>query len=87
MTDISALPFGRVNVILCGDFHQFPPVVGGKRTALYYPTANNDHELSNVGRQIYEQFLTVVILSDQVRVTDPSWLDFLHHLRRGMVQA
>jgi len=75
-----------VNVILCGDFHQFPPVVGGKRAALWYPLSSQDNEVANIGKQIYDQFRTVVILKDQVRVTDPIWHDFLQHLRRGMVQ-
>ncbi len=34
MTDRS---FGGVNVILAGDFHQFPPVACGARQALYHP--------------------------------------------------
>ena len=30
-------PWGGVNVILCGDFHQFKPVVQKKSTPLYWP--------------------------------------------------
>jgi hypothetical protein len=62
-----------------GDFHQFPPVVAGKTAALYYPIRNDDADINKIGRLIYEQF-TVVILREQVRVTDPVWLDFLRHL-------
>jgi len=74
-------PFGGVNVILCGDFHQFPPVAGKKRCPLYYP---NDIEKGDspefcLGRELYEAFQTVVVLEEQVRVTDPVWLDFLRH--------
>ena len=30
-------PFGGVNVIICGDFHQFPPVIGQAKSALFTP--------------------------------------------------
>ena len=36
-------PFGGVNVIICGDFHQFPPVTTKHNGALYRP---NDAHLS-----------------------------------------
>jgi hypothetical protein len=36
-----SLPFGGLNVVLVGDFHQFPPVVAGRAAPLYYP--NNQH--------------------------------------------
>ena len=32
-------PFGGLNIVLCGDLHQFPPVVCSKREALYHPLA------------------------------------------------
>jgi hypothetical protein len=41
---------------------------------------------SKLGRTIYEEFSTVVILKEQMRVTDAVWLDFLRHLRVGGVQ-
>lgn len=79
--------FGGIHVILCGDFHQFPPVACAISEALYYP-ANmvTDSVDSQIGRAIYEEFDTVVILRDQLRVTDPVWRDFLTHLRYGHVQ-
>ena len=77
----NTLPFSGVNVILCGDFHQFPPVTGGKYAALYYPNSTSDNESANIGRHLYEQFRTVVILSAQVRVTDIVWRDFLRNLQ------
>ena len=40
-TGDSNLPFGGLNVVLVGDFHQFPPVVSGRSAPLYYP--NNPH--------------------------------------------
>jgi hypothetical protein len=78
--------FGGINVVLLGDFHQFPPVARSIRDALYYPScAESDSFQSQIGRSIYEEFQTVVILKEQKRVLDPIWLTFLHHLRAGQV--
>ena len=79
--------FGGLNVILCGDLHQFPPVACGKREALYHPISTKDSLDAQLGRRIYEEFTTVVILKEQVRVTDPTWRDFLDHLRYGRVET
>ncbi|KIJ66821.1 hypothetical protein HYDPIDRAFT_64369, partial [Hydnomerulius pinastri MD-312] len=45
-----------------------------------------DSTLSQLGRAIYEEFSTVVVLNEQMRVTDEVWRDFLQHLRYGRVQ-
>ncbi|KAI0085325.1 hypothetical protein BDY19DRAFT_870792, partial [Irpex rosettiformis] len=66
-TGESHLPFGGINVILCGDLH------------------HRDNENECMGRMIWEMFEVVVQLSKQVRVKDPLWQDFLHHLRYGRV--
>lgn len=79
------MSFGGLNVILCGDLHQFAPVACGKREPLYYPNSLTDPITLQVGRKIYEEFSTVVILQEQIRVTDPIWRDFLDHLRYGRV--
>ena len=79
--------FGGLNVILCGDLHQFPPVACGKREALYHPLDGRDSTDAQVGRQTYEEFCTVVILKEQMRVSDPTWRDFLTHLRYGRVES
>jgi hypothetical protein len=77
-------PFGDVNVILLGDFHQFPPVITHKTAPLYWPSNPlEDSEEALVGRQIYEAFKIVVQLKEQVRVTDPVWNDLLQHVRYG----
>ncbi|GLB44644.1 putative G-quadruplex DNA unwinding [Lyophyllum shimeji] len=79
--------FGGVNVVICGDFHQFPPVAKPIREAPYHPVNPIEDSISSqVGRTIYEEFSTVVILKEQMRVSDPVWLDFLRHLRTGHVQ-
>ena len=80
------MSFGGLNVILCGDLHQFPPVACAKREPLYYPISSDDKLATQVGRKIYEEFSTVVILKEQMRVTDPTWRDFLNHLRYGRVE-
>ena len=79
--------FGGLNVILCGDLHQFPPVACAKSEALYHPVnLAKDSDDSKIGRRIYEEFSTVVILREQMRVTDQRWRDFLIRLRYGRVQ-
>ena len=59
--------FGGVNVILCGDLYQFPPVAQPLSESLYHPinmaTDSIDHQL---GWAIYEEFKTVVILKEQM---------------------
>ena len=78
-------PFGGVNVIICGDFHQFGPVVTTKRGALYHMSdvARGDSAEEVIGRSIYEQFDKVVILKEQVRVQDAGWRELLSKLRYG----
>jgi len=80
-------PFGGLNVILVGDFHQFPPVTTKALTALYWPcNPEKDTNSNMLGRKLYEQFDTVVRLKTQVRVTDPEWLDLLQHAWHGTCQ-
>ena len=79
--------FGGLNVILCGDLHQFPPVACTKSEALYHPiNLAKDSNDAKIGRRIYEEFSTVVVLREQMRVTDQVWREFLVRLRYGRVQ-
>lgn len=80
----ASLPFGGINVILFGDFHQFPPV-GNPTAALYYCHQKCDR--GTLGRNIYEQFIVVVELAEQMRVTDARWDTVLKHLRDGACDA
>lgn len=80
--------FRGINIIICGDFHQFPPVASAKSQALYYPTSlEYDTTESQIGWAIYEEFTTVVTLKEQMHVTDLEWLRFLQHLRFGQVEV
>jgi hypothetical protein len=78
--------FGGINVILCGDLHQFPPVATSIHEALFHPPDPSDSAESQLGYAIYQEFSTVVILKEQHRIKDAIWMDFLHHLRNGSVQ-
>lgn len=74
-------------MILCKYFHQFAPVIGKHCEALYEPlnlaTDTSDQQFR---RFTYEEFKKVVILKQQVWVTDPIWHDFLQHVQYGNVQ-
>jgi hypothetical protein len=85
----STVPFGGIHVIIAGDFHQFPPVVGiGKgKGALYTPSPPLHGIKSVLGRTIYEQFREVVILKQQFRIQDEVWQGVLHRARYGKCTA
>jgi hypothetical protein len=78
-----SLSFGGLNVILCRDLHQFPPVAKGNQDHLFRPT---DPNCNQVGRAIYEQFNTVVFPKEQKRVTDPVWHRMLSDLQKGQME-
>jgi hypothetical protein len=78
------LPFGGMNVILFGDFHQFPPV-GDPTNALY--SQRHTRTQSEIGADIYHQFKTVVTLTEQKRITDIPWKELLQRLRTGSCTA
>lgn len=86
-SNVGDYSFGGLSVILCGDLHQFPPVGYAKRQAIFYPLdpIYDQPEEVQIGRRIYEDFTTVFILKEQIRVTDPTWKEFLTALRYGQV--
>jgi hypothetical protein len=57
--------FGGISVIKCGDFFQFPPVASGLTEAFYFPiNLAREQTLAQLGRAIYEEFTTVVVLKE-----------------------
>jgi hypothetical protein len=53
--------FGGLNVIIIGDFHQFPLVIAHHSASLYcLANPQYDSEDKVLGRKIYEQFTTIV---------------------------
>lgn len=80
----STIPFSGMSLLLMGDFHQFPPVAQLKK-ALFY---NNPQTISaQIGRHLYEQFQTVVLLDQQMRINDNIWHDVLNRARYGECTA
>ncbi|KAJ3537079.1 hypothetical protein NMY22_g5748 [Coprinellus aureogranulatus] len=81
--------FGGLNMILAGDFAQLPPVVGGEAIALYGPprpgaTAARQQEM--IGKSIWHEFTTVVMLKKnmrQVKKGDKAFRAMLENMRYG----
>ena len=79
--DATEKSFGSINVILCSDHHQFPPVACKPNEALYWPVdpAVDDGDTC-IGGGIFREFQDIVILQEQMRVTDQVWKAFLKNL-------
>jgi len=77
---IITLPFAGLTMILIGDFHQFPPI-SSVHCALF---SQNPLLLQcQLGKNIYEQFTTFVMLQQQMCVMDTTWNNILQHGRVG----
>ena len=57
-----------------------PPII------CYPVNLAKDSDDAKIGRRIYEEFSMVVVLREQMRITDQGWRDFLVRLRYGKVQ-
>ena len=68
-----SVPFGGMNMIFAGDFAQLPPVMEGANQALYSGSVASNEKLSNykiesaIGRSLWQQITTVVILRQNMR--------------------
>jgi ATP-dependent DNA helicase PIF1 len=71
----STEPFGGMQVILCGDFFQLPPVSRGGSDALFAFQSESWHQLS----------LHICYLSEQYRQDDTVLLAILNSIRTGEV--
>ena len=74
--------YGGMDIIDFGDFHQFPPV-GNPSSALYCDRPDTDNAHGLRGRSIFLEYDKVVILREQMRVTDDVWSGILSRLRVG----
>ena len=82
------LPFGGVDIIFFGDFIQFPPI---QDTPLYsnwndrrVTSSTTKSEIqSKLGQHLWKQVNCVILLDEQMRVTDREYQDLLNRLREG----
>ena len=76
----STVPFGGLNILLMGDFYQFPPVAN-VNAALYCMPRNRN--MAIIRKVIFMQFKTVVNLMQQWRINDVVWTVLLEQLHNG----
>ena len=84
----SSVPFGGVDMIFFGDFVQFPPV---KDSPLYCgwdktnkKSKRRKTEITKMmGTNLWKQVNKVLLLDQQMRCTDPRYLELLNRLREG----
>jgi PIF1-like helicase len=79
------LPFGgKLNVILVGNSHQFPPPKHALSALYRMPPANT--YWGGIGQNVFHQFKTVVLLKEQKRIQDRLWQIFWIDHGMGHIQ-
>ena len=83
-----SLPFGGIDIIFFGDFIQFPPIKdaplysGWKNERVFISKSNSDIN-KQLGINLWKQVNSVVLLDEQMRVTDREYQELLNRLREG----
>ena len=75
--DIAKIPFGGLNMVFSGDFAQLPPAIGGEHVSLYSRTigtisTDNKSQEEAIGKALWHQITTVVILRQNMRQSQQS---------------
>ena len=74
--------FEGMDIIDFGDFHQFPPI-SNHAAALYCDRPDTDNMHALKGQSIFLEYDHIVILHEQMRITDNVWMKILGRLRVG----
>ena len=86
-TDAS-LAYGGIDVLFFGDFIQFPPIgdfalyIGWDEDRFIYAKKQTDID-TLLGINLWKQLTHIILLDEQMRVTDAAYLELLNRLRKG----
>ncbi len=70
----AGIPFGGLNIVLLGDFHQFPPIACAKHELF---NSIPPSPLCQLGRNLYKQFDIIIQLKQQMLICDLLWNNIL----------
>jgi len=77
-------PFGGMQIILCGDFFQLPPVTKGRFTDGEY-VESVESEFAYKAESFLASKFTICYLSEQHRQKDNTYLEILNQIRQNKV--
>ena len=81
--------FGGIDVLFAGDFAQFPPVsdyplyYGSSQDTPLKPSKGQSQNDRELGRSLWHQLTHVIILDEQMRVTDKGYQELLERVAIG----